>query len=480
MAPDENRTVEIRELINAFLDDRLDEAGHVRVKELIVADADVRRAYVEMMSMLGGVHCYLQQQPSIISESEETHKAAQQVSLDSAFPLLPDKMPQPVPGVSTSWFCLSAPTCGLLFVALLACGISLWLVNSRPTEKTTANILPAAIEMPLDVRLDTGTARLLLPNVGYMLVEGPADLRILSSMRARLSRGRIKMRVTEETGKGYIIETPDGEVKDLGTEFGLNVTEDGNTGLIVFEGSVDLRVADATVSAPNRAQRFVGGEGVVFSKEGRLDRLVSVITGSHIPYNLPSDTSEIPTQQVIANVSDNIHAAETNKFYEIVPAGLREDALAYGDRSHEWNGLTSDGMPAYLVGADYVKTFNSDNARAQQEIYLTLAKPAKIFLFLDVRAAVPDWLKRDFRDTGDRIGLDASATLPNREILKGAGQSIDEQMSIWERVVSDPGTIMLGSNPATINGNIPLPPAMYGIAAVALNEANSSSPAQKR
>ena len=195
---------------------------------------------------------------------------------------------------------------------------------------------------------------------------------------------------------------------------------------------------------------------------------MSVITGSHIPYNLPSDAGEIHTKQVIANVSDNIHAAETNKFYEIVPAGLREDALAYGDRSHEWNGVTSAGMPAYLAGADYVKTFNSDNAQAQQEIYLTLAKPAKIYLFLDVRAAVPEWLKRDFRNTGDRIGLDASATLPNREIKTGAGLGIDEQMSIWERVVREPSTIILGSNPATINGNIPMPPAMYGIAAVPL------------
>ena len=249
MDPDENRTIEIREMINAFLDDRLDESGQVQLKELIVADADVRRVYVQMMSMLGGVHCYLQQRPSILSESEGADLAVQPIAPPSAVPIMPDVTPQSAPGVPAGWFGLSTPAYGLMFLALLACGISLWLVNSRATEKATANISPAAIELPLDVRLDTGTARLSLPNVGYMLVEGPADLRLLSSMRARLTRGRIKMRVTEETGKGYIIETPDGEVKDLGTEFGLKVMEDGNTGLIVFEGSVDLRLADAALSA---------------------------------------------------------------------------------------------------------------------------------------------------------------------------------------------------------------------------------------
>ena len=39
--------------------------------------------------------------------------------------------------------------------------------------------------------------------------------------------------------------------------------------------------------------------------------------------------------------------------------GLHEDAVAYSDNPyHQWNGLTEEGLPDFLRGADYIKTFN--------------------------------------------------------------------------------------------------------------------------
>ena len=46
-------------------------------------------------------------------------------------------------------------------------------------------------------------------------------------------------------GKGFVVETPYGEITDQGTEFGIDLTEKGQAGLVVFEGAVDLRVAEA-------------------------------------------------------------------------------------------------------------------------------------------------------------------------------------------------------------------------------------------
>src|SRR5690606_36284733 len=86
--------------------------------------------------------------------------------------------------------------------------------------------------------LQSGTARLDLPGIGDVVVDGPADFAMLDPMRARLTKGRIRVRVTEKTGHGFVVETPYGNVTDLGTEFGLEVSDPGSAGLVVFDGEV--------------------------------------------------------------------------------------------------------------------------------------------------------------------------------------------------------------------------------------------------
>lgn len=477
---------EVHDLIDAFLDDRLDGDGHVRLQQLIVADAAARREYVQMMSMLGGIHRFLQGRPEGIGAIQRSGTASSATEPSPAPPLIfgdldavvgdPLGAGSDVAEKSTG-FGFTGPTRGLLLAACFACGLAIWFAATHSNHEEPIALLSQPGQVPLEVRsvrLDSGTAHLSLPKVGYVIVEGPAEFNLLGPMRARLSKGRIKMRVTEKTGKGFVVETPDGEVTDLGTEFGLNVADGQQTGLVVFEGAVDLRVAESRATEPARVRRFVGGEGALFNKEGRVDRIVSVVTGDLATFNLPSGLQDGADQRVIVNVSDNFRTAETKKFYEIVPHGLCEDALSYADREHQWNGITNAGMPKYLVGADYIKTFNDDNNQAARKIFVTLARPAKLYVFLDVRATVPDWLKQQFRDTGDRIGLDAAPNtmkeFRDRTLMSGAGNSIDEQLAIWECIVSEPGVVALGNNPDPISIEVnPFGPAMYGIAAVPLD-----------
>lgn len=465
---------EIRELINACVDDRLDDAGRDRLQQLIVADPQVRRAYVQMMSMLGGVHRFLQERPSlpssVVATTDESANTAAVGSMDQ-IPLVFDEFTA-AESASGGWWKFGIVQ-SLLFTLVVALGTGYWwLTPDRNQPIILADKQEQTLEMPLEVRtvrLDSGTARLTLPKVGYVIVEGPAEFNLLGPKRARLNKGRIKMRVTEASGRGFVVETPDGEVTDLGTEFGLDVTSGRETGLVVFEGSVNLRVAEARATEPARVELFSGGEGAVFNKEGRLDRIVSIVTGDLATFNLPSQTDLEHGNAVIANVADNYRTADTKKFYEIVPGGLREDVLAYVDRVHQWNGTSAEGIPAYLLGADYIKTFNDDNTKINRKIYLTIARPAKLYVFLDVRAEPPAWLTESFRDTGDIIGLDAAPNsmkeFRDRRLMSGPGNAIDEHLRIWERVVDQPGVVVLGGNGAT---TAPFGAAMYGIAAVPL------------
>jgi hypothetical protein len=347
--------------------------------------------------------------------------------------------------------------------------------DATPAASSTppATITPAEVR---SVHLDSGTTRLSLPRVGYIVIEGPAELDLLAPMRARLNSGRIKMRVTEPTGRGFVVETPYGEITDQGTEFGIDLTEKGQAGLVVFEGAVDLRVAEASALDGARVERLVGGEGVVFNRVGQLNRMSTIFTGSAATFlrqnevaadRAPAVVAEVQMPLIVA-VDDNLRSHETKKFYAIAPGGLNEDVKAYVDAPHEWNGVTADGIPEYLLGADYVRTFNQYSIQEKLGVCVTLTRPAKLYIFLDSRSTPPDWLVSEFVNTGDRIGLDANRSKrhPHRTIETGAGESIDDQFTIWVREIREPGKVRLGTNLGEMK--IDPGPAMYGIAAVPL------------
>ncbi len=274
-------------------------------------------------------------------------------------------------------------------------------------ESATISTQPIAFAPGAKFRVESGESKIAVSQSVSVIISGPAELELLGPLRARLTRGRIKVRITDSRVGSFVVETPNGEVVDLGTEFGLDVSADGDTQLVVFEGAVDLHVS----RPPNdqrdpQVEHLVEGEGVVVNQRGQLRRVMSIVTGSATTFGQPSD-ARTDREPVIVDVRDNLRTSETKKFYEIVPGGMREDALAYVDRrQHDWNGVKKAGMPAYLIGADYIKTFNDDRVRPDFAVQVTLARPARLFVFFDKRLPAPEWLKNDFHDTGDVVGLD--------------------------------------------------------------------------
>jgi hypothetical protein len=344
----------------------------------------------------------------------------------------------------------------------------------RPVEAFDARV----------VRVDSGSTRLTLPNVGYMLIDGPAEVELINPLCAKLRRGRIRVRVTESTGRGFVVKTPDGDVIDLSTEFGLEVAEGKKTGVVVFDGKVDLCPGHSNEAAALQTQRLVGGEGVLFDQSGELDRIFSIVTGQTATFLADFDGMAKDNSAVITKVSDNLPSSATKKFYEIVPGGLRDDTLAYGDRpEHQWNGMTRKGLPEFLIGADYVKTF-SDDKQSEIEIELQISRPARLFIFFDDKWKSPPWLKEQFQKTKFKIGMDLGPwpTIGRTvSTAQGPGISIDHSFDIWECIISAPGKIKLGSNGDQYTGSErkgAKMPYMYGIAAVPLASGDTAAAAR--
>lgn len=98
-----------------------------------------------------------------------------------------------------------------------------------------------------------------------VVIEAPAVFQFVSPQLLRLTKGRVAARVPE-SAHGFTVETPTGKAIDLGTEFGVDVPEQGEAEIHVFEGEV---IAE---SSGGKKQNLVGGEAFSLQTGAGLNR----------------------------------------------------------------------------------------------------------------------------------------------------------------------------------------------------------------
>jgi len=157
--------------------------------------------------------------------------------------------------------------------------------------------------------------------------------------------------------------------------------------------------------------------------------------------------------------------------YQVVLGGMEEDAQAYIDQKHQYNGddlfNNKSITDICLFGLDYVQTAQADRTQPNLQIQLGLSgKRNDIYLFLDNRlgdnnrsdgpnliAAGMLWVQDSgFVDTGADVGLDENGD------GKGPGNSIDNSFSVYKLTAYTGDSITLGPQNNGTSRN------MYGIA----------------
>jgi hypothetical protein len=304
-----------------------------------------------------------------------------------------------------------------------------------------------------------------------MCVRGPAMLEIRSPMEVYSRFGVLSARVGKG-GIGFAIETPNGRIVDLGTEFGVAVDEHGSTAVAVFSGAVDLTYGSPeNLREPSMTRRLIQGQALTLAVDGSMRRLVS-FEDTQFPMfrdNSPIDSAR--PASIFTGVTDNIREGLGTKSYRIVQGGLRDDVLAYVDRQHEWNGIDRHGLPPILRGADFIMPFNEDKYLPELDVKVGIGQPARVFVFMSPLAKIPSWLTESFTQTDMRIGLDESGEFVPKEgygLAKGTGLSVDTQFTVWQRDIEAPTTVELGSVRQARRG---FGYCMYGVAAVPLEVA---------
>lgn len=76
-----------------------------------------------------------------------------------------------------------------------------------------------------------------------MVVEGPADVELLTVNQAICRQGRLSASVPMQA-RGFTVNAPDLKLVDLGTEFGMNVLPGQSTEVYVIDGEVELMSRD--------------------------------------------------------------------------------------------------------------------------------------------------------------------------------------------------------------------------------------------
>lgn len=432
-------------LVQAVFDGTATPDQHARLTASLRTNPELRFEYVQQMRLDALLHF--------------TGGAASRKSAPPSSPA------RPRPFLLSSPFRLMAAAAALLLIGLSVLwwsrrGVEVEIVRAADIA---SNDWPAGSKVRVHhLSLPQGRVEFRLPSGVWLEVVAPAELQFVNAMHVRVSLGQVTADVGDR-GKGFVVDTAQTKIVDLGTKFGVAVPNAGHTDVVVFQGEVELFDRHPTRPANAPRTRLVEGEAVRVDAQRQMSRIMNVTSG---PRDAAWSTQGGETGAVITSVHDNLRDPTDLYYYRILAAGLREDAPAFVAKRHEWNGYDAAGIPAELLGADLVQTIPNDRSNPSLEIVVTVARPSVIYVFADSRTEAPAWLVQTFTATGDLIGLENAPILTSgKPVGRGPGEGNMAPFAVWKRTLPEGGSIKLGP-PGVATGETRQ--WMYGIAAKAL------------
>lgn len=243
---------ELQRLLAALCDGQLTEVEHARLQELLDADAECRRLYLEYLDL----HARLLTHPTLgggAMSPQETRSAAPTPS--SAGPQTPARAPR-----IRSSLRYAVVAAGTLAASLLVqWSLGWWPGNGGGAETLVESQAPTYVATLVqaagcvwegenqsravgarlalgELRLRQGVARILADGGSVLLLEGPVVLRLDSGTSATLLQGKVVFHA-DETAVPFDLHTPTARLVDLGTEYAVAVEADGEE-IHVFNGEV--------------------------------------------------------------------------------------------------------------------------------------------------------------------------------------------------------------------------------------------------
>jgi len=302
------------------------------------------------------------------------------------------------------------------------------------------------------VNVTQGLLRLKLSTGVQIELMGPLSGHFESPMRLHLTHGRLNADVGKD-GKGFTVITKAGEIIDQGTQFGVDVPQDGQAFVSVFSGQVRVE------GHKSQSLTMEKGEGLSLRTGKKPRRLTSV---NLKPYEMQLDV--LGKSSLIQSVTDSIKEDGFCQFYGIVPQGMAEGTIVYTDRGHVvWTAHPGESFPEALLGADVVRPFHYDRHQREMNITLHLTQPSVVYVLCDARRRPLKWLEQEFERTNMRVS--AGPWRPTRPVVRDVQRDAQGRILldyvVWRKEVPQAGALTLGPPHAGGQG---FAGAMYGIA----------------
>lgn len=287
---------ELRGLLDALSEESITPEQVQRLEQLVLNHPETEAFYVQYMSFQADLISRLGVLPARVEQSLRDRVEGAKQDKGAA------KQPNPEQQPSRTSLFWSPKILGPLVV--LAAGILLaallwprWPVNpTHPRHKNEAGDDTVAILLrapgaewggnrpstragvplrPGWLHLKSGYAQVEFYSGATVILEGPADFQLISRTEAYCSRGKLWATVPPQA-HGFTIGSPQMDVVDRGTEFGIQVSEGGRTEVHVFQGQVDLYDPGADRDAPaNKALKTGQGARLTTEEPGKVRPIAS-------------------------------------------------------------------------------------------------------------------------------------------------------------------------------------------------------------
>jgi hypothetical protein len=349
----------IETLFAQLVDQRLDDAGAAELVQLLEGDKQASQDFFELLQ----VHFLLAEQVGpVASFSIEELRAAKAID---------DRFDRFVAAASRPEFAstdCSAPWRFLALAASVALAIALWrpwaeeptltkrdqrpVVGTEPAAGVkTGDQIVARVRRKIDcdwtddrwsvaangeieagqlITLTKGLLVLEFASGAEITLNGPATLTATSKSSVKLVRGELSASVPPQA-RGFRVETHAGNFIDLGTEFGLFVTEDGQVETHVFKGEVVAEVSPP--EGKTTATHLNTGEAWAGSSSGAID--VS-LDAQPQKFLLPLKDDALP---IAAAAEDSPPVTRGLKLRFAADSAVQRDGAG---RVSEWGDLLDD------------------------------------------------------------------------------------------------------------------------------------------
>jgi hypothetical protein len=214
------------------------------------------------------------------------------------------------------------------------------------------------------LRLRSGLVRVECYSGVGMLIEGPADVRLVSVGVAQLDFGRIRADVPA-MAHGFSVRTPHVTVVDLGTAFGVHV-QTGLEEVQVFTGRVTLQTASGPIH------------------ELHAGDAVKVVGGAE-PEPMPANSSDYKSPADLDLRTDAVHDSRVRAWREAA------DRL--------------DGDPTLLVRFSFAKGTITDRTMRNLSSHGAEAGDGTLIGCMPTDGRWPDTQALEFRTQSDRVRL---------------------------------------------------------------------------